>query len=266
VDVPVIAPDQRKLHDHFWRAVHLPRYGWAVLRQDEAGAVLRDRGRGTQGRLQTVTAIRQRRFRDVVGVIKLVVRAAVVLMGAIVLALSTGMAQEIDETKLKTYAAVTWFDVAAPFGNFILIRKGASLCALRFTEYHRGNDAKPPTVWSSNEESLDAKYECFCQSEKSVGFGRATLGQVNQRALWGIGRLAFGGGEQHVRCGSFKLAWMYPIRVSFHPKGTRLGDHGIELAPTRWSAIHEVNVSDSRLRWFRLAERRKETYIPIEDL
>jgi hypothetical protein len=59
---------------------------------------------------------------------------------------------------------------------------------------------------------------------------------------------------------------MYPANVSVHTEGTKLGDHGIELAPTRWSAINEVNVSDPRLRWFRYDEKRKETYIPREDL
>jgi hypothetical protein len=59
---------------------------------------------------------------------------------------------------------------------------------------------------------------------------------------------------------------MYPTRVSFHIDGTKLGDQGIELAPTRWSAINEVNVTDAKLRWFRYDENRKVTYIPIGDL
>ena len=184
---------------------------------------------------------------------------------AILLVSSIGMAQDIDEKRWKTHAFVTWYDVGAPLGKFILIRKDANVCAIRFTEYHRGNDAKAPTVFSSGEESLDAKYECFCRSEGGGGFGNATLGEVNKSASWGIGRLAFGGGKTNVRCGPFKLPWMYPARVSFHIEGTKLGDHGIELAPTRWSTINEVNLS-ARLRWFRYDERRKPTYIPSEDL
>lgn len=188
------------------------------------------------------------------------------LVSAIILAFGIGMADDVDESKLRTHALVTWYDVGAPLGRFLLIRKDSNLCAIKFTEYHKGNDAKPPTVFSSGEESLDAKYECFCQSERGGGFGDATLGEVNKRASWGIGRLAFGGGKTNVRCGPFKLPWMYPARVSFNIEGTKLGDQGIELAPTRWSAIDEVNVRDPRLRWFRYDESRKVTYIPIGDL
>src|SRR5712692_7073933 len=35
VDVPYDPSDQGQLHHVFWRAVHLPHAGWAVLRQDE---------------------------------------------------------------------------------------------------------------------------------------------------------------------------------------------------------------------------------------
>ena len=59
---------------------------------------------------------------------------------------------------------------------------------------------------------------------------------------------------------------MYPTRVSFHIDGTKLGDQGIELGPTRWSAIDEVNVRDAKLRWFRYDESRKVIYIPSDDL
>jgi hypothetical protein len=198
--------------------------------------------------------------------VKFVISVTILLVTVVVGIAHIGTAQDIGEKNLKSHAFVTWYDVGAPFGSFILIRKGTSLCALRFTEYHRGNDAQAPTAFSSGAESRDAKYECFCQTDGGGGFGKATVGQVNKRASWGIGRLAFGGGEQNVRCGRFKLAWMYPINVSFHTAETKLGDQGIELAPTRWSAINEVKVSDPRLRWFRYDERRKETYIPKEDL
>jgi hypothetical protein len=176
------------------------------------------------------------------------------------------MAAEIDESKLKSHAFVTWYDAGAPLGKFLLIRKDADVCAIRFTDYHRANDAKEPTVFNSGEESLDAKYQCFCQSERGRGFGNGTIGEVSKRASWGIGRLAVQTGETNVKCGPFKLPWMYPTRVSFHVYGTKLGDHGIELAPTRWSDIGEVNVNDARLQWFRYDEGRKATFIPSEAL
>jgi hypothetical protein len=88
---------------------------------------------------------------------RLGVVSTTLLVSAIMLAFGIGMAEEIDESKLKTHALVTWYDVGAPLGRFLLIRrKDSNLCAIKFTEYHRGNDAKPPTVFSSGEESLDA--------------------------------------------------------------------------------------------------------------
>jgi len=197
---------------------------------------------------------------------RLVVGSTTVIAAAVGFALGIGGAADIDENKLKTHALVTWYDVSAPLGKFLLIRKDASVCAIRFLEYRRGNDAKAPTLFSSGEESFYAKYECFCRGEGSGGFGNVTTGELNKRPLWGIGRLAFQRGETNVRCGRFKLPWSYPTRVSFQIYGTKLGDHGIELAPTRWTDIKEVNVSDTRLHWFRYDEGRKVTYIRSEDL
>ena len=176
------------------------------------------------------------------------------------------MAEDFDDAKMRTHALATWNDIGAPVGRFLLVRKDSDLCGIRFTECHRGRDARPPTVFSSGEESLDAKYECVCQGQSGGGFGPLTRGEVNKRASWGIGRLAFGGGDINVRCGRFELVWMYPTRVSFQAEGARLGDYGIEMAPTRWSTIGEVNVRDARLRWFRYDESRKVTWIPADDL
>jgi hypothetical protein len=194
---------------------------------------------------------------------RLMVSAVVSLLVA---GLGVGVAGEIDEAKLKTHALVTWYDAGAPLGRFVLIRKDTHVCAVRFTEYRRGNDAKPSTMFNSGEESFNAKYECASQVEWGRGFGNVTTAEVSKGASWGVGRLAFQSGEMNVKCGPYKLPWMYPTRVSFHIFGTRLGDHGIELAPTRWSDIKEVDVSSTRLRWFRYDEGRKDTYIPIEKL
>jgi len=191
---------------------------------------------------------------------------SILLVCATVVVLGIGQAADIDEAKLKTHALVTWYDVGAPAGKFLLIRKDANLCAIKFTEYYRANDAKSSTFFRSGDETRDAKYECFCQREKGDGFGNATLGEVSTRSSWGIGRLAFFSGQRSVRCGQIRLPWMYPTRVSFNIDGAKLGDHGIELAPTRWTAISEVNVRDPRLHWFRYDESRKVTYIPDKDL
>lgn len=192
--------------------------------------------------------------------------ASITVVGAVGFVLGIGMAEDIDESKLRTHALVTWYDASAPLGKFLLIRKDASVCAIRFLEYQRGNDAKAPTPFSSGEESFYAKYECSCRGEGGRGFSNVTSAELNKRPLRGIGRLAFQTGETNVKCGRFKLPWSYPTRVSFQIYGTKLGDHGIELAPTRWTDINEINASDARLHWFRYDEGRKVTYIRNEDL
>jgi hypothetical protein len=197
---------------------------------------------------------------------RLVVGSTAVIAAAVGVTVGLGIAEGIDENTLRTHALVTWYDVSAPAGKFLLIRRDASVCAIRFIDYQRGNDAKAPTLFSSGEESFYAKYECFCQGDGGGGFGDATIGELSKRPLWGIGRLAFQRGETNVRCGRFKLPWSYPTRVSFQPYGSKLGDHGIELAPTRWTDIKDVNVNDNRLQWFHYDEGRKVTLIRSEDL
>lgn len=192
--------------------------------------------------------------------------ASIAIAGAVGLGLGIGMAEDIEESKLRMHALVTWYDASAPLGKILLTRKDARVCAIRFKEYRRGNDAKTPTLFSSGEESVYAKYECFCPGEGSRGFSNVTNGELSKGPLRGIGRLAFQTGEANVKCGGVKLPWSYPTRVSFQIYGTRLGDHGIELAPTRWTDINEINLSDARLHWFRYDEGRKVTYIRNEDL
>src|SRR5919197_343502 len=89
------------------------------------------------------------------------------------------------------FAWVYWHQVAAPFGRFLLIRGAKGQCAVRFTEYQRGHDAKPPTVFSSGEESHDARYEWFYQSDGSGDFTNRNVkhgtGRVSRGAVRGIG-------------------------------------------------------------------------------
>ena len=57
MDMPALASDQGELHDALRRTVHLPRLRRRLLRQDEAGTVLRHRGRRDDGRMPKVEAV-----------------------------------------------------------------------------------------------------------------------------------------------------------------------------------------------------------------
>jgi hypothetical protein len=173
------------------------------------------------------------------------------------------------ERNALTYGSVTPVNASAPIGRFLLIRRGKDVCAVRFTEFHRGHDAKPPTVWHSGEESLYAEYDWYYQGDGSGDFAKPHVksghSKLSQKSLVGIGRLSFQTGTIRVRCGPFKLMWDYPNSVAFD-EGTRLADSGIELAPTKWREIAEVNPHDPRLQWYRYDEKRPMTYIPVDQL
>ena len=180
------------------------------------------------------------------------------------------MQGEPSESDMKTQAVITWSDAGAPLGRFTLIRKGNDLCALRFTEYHRGGDAKPATVFDSGQESLYAEYDWFYQADHS---GNLTKGNVKtghrkiaMRSVRGIGRLSLSGGVDELKCGPFNLNWSYPPRIGFFGHDDKDGDHGIEIAPTKWTDIKQVNPHDPHLKWYRYDAKRKPIYIPADDL
>ena len=172
-------------------------------------------------------------------------------------------------TELTDFARVDWHQVAAPFGRFLLIRAAKDLCAVRFTEYHRGGDAKPPTVFSSGEESHYAQYEWFYQSDGSGAFisenVRRGTGRVSHGAVRGVGRFGFESGDPYLRCGPLKTFWLQPSSLSFSEQGTcQTTDY--ELSPTSWRDISKVDIKDPRLKWFQCDEKRKSYRIPIKDL
>ena len=100
-------------------------------------------------------------------------------------------------------------------------------------------------------------------SNKNVQFIKGKLSSPKPR---GIGRLAFSFGNKEVRCGSIRLYWPGKSSVCFYSLNKEEGDYGIELAPTIWSDISQVNVNDSRIKWYRYDEKREDITIPIDRL
>lgn len=166
-------------------------------------------------------------------------------------------------------AKVDWHQVSAPSGRYLLIRGTKGACAVRFTEYHRGNDAKPPTLFSSGEESRSAQYQWFYQSE---GTGRFTTqnathgtGTVSDGPCQGIGRLCFQSGNPYFKCGPIRVLWLPSSSLSFSENATcKTAEY--ELSATPWSDISAVDITDGRLRWFKCDENRESFRIPMDDL
>jgi hypothetical protein len=178
---------------------------------------------------------------------------------------------------LRTTAAIHDRGVASPLGRLTLVRKGTSLCAIRFTAVHLGQAADAPSG-SPGDEVPSAEYDWYFQQNVSSGFSRDSVrsghASLSEKQNVGIGRLSFQRGSRTVRCGSIGLGWGYPTWLSLivvTDEGMRW--NGVEIAPTAWKDIHEVNLSEPGLRWYRhddsappQSAARKPLEIPVTDL
>jgi hypothetical protein len=111
---------------------------------------------------------------------------------------------EEPQFDMKAGAVVTWADAGAPLGRFLLVRRADDSCAIRFTEYHEGHDAK----LTSGEQTLYARYEWYYQKSPRPDFKvNAISGKDDlvKKPLLGIGRLAFQTGKTVLKCGPLKL-------------------------------------------------------------
>lgn len=169
--------------------------------------------------------------------------------------------KQLERGTLK-YAYVTWENVSAPFKHYLLIKDGQFLCAVKFTDYWRGGDAHPGTVWSSGEETLLSKYEwnVLAVAGDKVKATSHGGGMARFTAPWGFGHLIFGGGYDNIKCGSREYNWMYPGAVIF----TKSPE--MKLAPTRWANIDDIRLDDPKLAWYQLDENREQIDIPLSDL
>jgi len=156
---------------------------------------------------------------------------------------------------------------AMPMGRIVLVRKNSQYCAIKFKE-----------VWEGETDHDNfTKYESYYQgdgsgdfSKDNVQFNKALLAERRQVPLIPIfPRLwSYPAGPENdqIKCGPIKLAWSGWCTVYFNDRVWKSGDHGIELAPTKWTDISQVNVFDRRLKWYRYDEKQKNTFIPIDEL
>lgn len=154
--------------------------------------------------------------------------------------------------------------VLPPAGNFLLVRKNQELCAIRFTRIWRGNDAGESSAFRSGDESFRARYDWYSGRNDSnhwvINPPLASGGsEVSQGRLFGLGRLAFGGGNIHIKCGLLILKWSAPAHVYFYHALAQ--DEGIEIALTTWTKFEDVDPNDQRLQWLRFDTNRATTVI-----
>ena len=151
--------------------------------------------------------------------------------------------------------------VQVPLGRILLIRKGSDCFALKFTR-----------LWSQkNRSERFSAYEVYHQGDGTGDFLKKnvtmTEGKTSRLPLKGPFRpYIYQPGDIFVKCGPYKLILGYKTFVGFMPPDKGLGEYGFELAPTPWTDIKEVNVNDSRVKWYRYDEKREKVFINIDKL
>jgi hypothetical protein len=150
--------------------------------------------------------------------------------------------------------------ISVPIGIVLLARKDQEYCAIKFTKFWTG---KTP-------DDEYATYESYYQGNKTGNFAKENVkfkvGKLSRPRLRGIGRLSFSFGQKDIECGPVKLFWPGNSWVCFFNTNQKQGDYGIQLAPTKWTDMSQVNVFDPRLRWYRYDESRKDTIVPVDQL
>lgn len=199
--------------------------------------------------------------------------AAIILLGGL-------LTPAHGETYSKEYAVITYSSATSPIGYFLLVRKGNSACAIRFTDYESTNgtygssflggfsDADPNT--GNNEQTelrAYVEYDYFNQNDGSgnfqkenVSIGHAKLTRGSYRSTISAQRKA-----SLIRCGSLELHWSVPTTIAFF-QGIKPQDEGIELAPTKWRDVADININDPKIIWYHFDETRMQIAMPIEDL
>lgn len=180
-----------------------------------------------------------------------------------------GQSDALDRTldTLKSNAIVDAASVAVPAGRIVLVRSSSMHCAIRFDSFRRGHDAKPGTIFNSGDESRFSEADIYewPRGEGDFYYGKARVKHVklSELPLVGILKVAAGGGSS-IKCTGSRLDWSFPSWMSFIEVGS--ADRMIEIAPTAWTDLAQIDLANPRLKWFRYEASRERTLIPVAEL
>ncbi len=149
--------------------------------------------------------------------------------------------------------------VGMPLGRILMIRKDKEYCALKFTRF-----------WTEkNDREGYATYEVYYKNDDTNDF-------LNKDVKYSEGKASIlpptgpirpflkQPGYPKVNCGPFRLHWGYGGRVAFFDNDEK--ELGIELAPTPWTSVSEINLNDPRLKWYSYDGKRRIIRIPVDQL
>ena len=152
--------------------------------------------------------------------------------------------------------------IRMPLGVILLARKDSDYCAIKFLK-----------IWTGKtDEDWFASYEFYCQDDGTGDFSKenvkVTRGEFSSPRLRGFGRFAFEfGSKTDIRCGNLRLTWSTETKVPFYDLTKDKGFDEVELAPTIWTDVSQVNVFDPRITWYRYkGVPHKTIRIPLDKL
>jgi len=160
--------------------------------------------------------------------------------------------------------------IVMPVGKILIVRRASDYCAIRLNGFWSENTSEVGSIFVASGSDEYAIYESYHQEDNTGDFSKKNVHYKKEELSFpkprGIGRLAFSFGNKEINCGTITLFWSGKGAVHFYKEGQKQGDYGIELAPTMWADISEVNVFDARIKWYRYDEKRQRVNIPIDQL
>lgn len=152
--------------------------------------------------------------------------------------------------------------VEVPLGRILLIRKNLNYCAVKFKKY-----------WTDESKAIHASYESYCPDGGSVDFSSQNS-KVKEDSVYILSPQKESSPvkkpkHEQIKCGPIELHWDGNGFVKFFYDNWHMGNNlnqDVELAPTPWKDISEVNINDKRIVWYKNNFNRRNVYIPINKL
>jgi len=150
-----------------------------------------------------------------------------------------------DEVPNGTDAFVKENAVNIPIGPILLARRDYQYCAVQFTS----------SSWSADESEATYKSYFIPDSTRTFADRRVEHREdkvYEKQPLSIVGRFAAARSQDKIFCKKMNLKWSGAPKETawvYLDEGTTL-----ELAPTKWRDIREVNVLEASLQWFKYGD------------
>jgi hypothetical protein len=179
-----------------------------------------------------------------------------------------GEDMKVNKLPLNEKSIVEIYDTAIiiPLGYFAIVKKDTKICAVKFLETGRHPKKSKRYAIYEYYYQEDIKRNFLTKSKKH-GTGKATYD-----SFCIIGRLCFNNGNLEIECGEIHIKWYGGNSFSFGDglKNDETEEEeikaGVQIAPTKWTDINDVNIFDERLKWYKYDTKRENKKIPVEEL